>query len=172
MYRDLVTIIIPVKEKPEIVSKFILGNLDILSKCTVIVIDSGGGKELKGYASIYLIKNVSMTEARKIGYHFVDTPYILNLDSDTILPENFIEYSLRLLEDKNVAMVAIDYKEPQGHYAFGTSLWKTEILKEFYDYTGFKETRQCECLYIIDKLRNAGYKLETLPFRAVHIGKE
>jgi hypothetical protein len=113
-----------------------------------------------------------MIEARKIGYHFVDTPYILNLDSDTILPENFIEYSLRLLEDKNVAMVAIDYKEPQGHYAFGASLWNTDILKKLYDYIGFKETRRCECLYMIDKLRNAGYKLETLPVRARHIGKE
>jgi cellulose synthase/poly-beta-1,6-N-acetylglucosamine synthase-like glycosyltransferase len=114
-----------------------------------------------------------MTEARKIGYHFVDTPYILNLDVDTILPQGFIEESLKLLESSiSLTMVAIDYKNPQGHYAFGTSLWKTEILKELYDYTGFKETRRCECLYMIDKLRNAGYKLETLPFRAVHIGKE
>jgi cellulose synthase/poly-beta-1,6-N-acetylglucosamine synthase-like glycosyltransferase len=171
MYKDLVTIVIPVKEKPEIVSKFILGNLDVLSKCTVIVIDSGGGEELKGYASIYLIKNVSMTEARKIGYHFVDTPYILNLDSDTILPENFVEYSLRLLEDKNVAMVAIDYKEPQGHYAFGASLWKTNILKNLYNYIGFKENGYCECLHMFNRAKSAGYRLETLPLRAIHLGK-
>lgn len=173
MYRDLISVVIPVKELPKVVDDFILGNLDILSKCKVIVIDSGGGEALKKHSFIYLQYNcVSMSKARRIGYRMVTTPYILNLDSDTILPENFIEYALILLEAKDVAMVAIDYEKLQGHYAFGASLWKTDVLKGLYDYTEFREIGRCECLYMIDKLRTNKYELETLPFRAYHIGKE
>jgi hypothetical protein len=173
MYKGLISIVVPVKELPKVVDDFILGNLDILSKCKVIVIDSGGGEALKGHSFIYLQRScISMSIARRIGYRMVTTPYILNLDSDTILPENFIEYALILLDDKDIAMVAVDYKNLQGHYAFGASLWKSDILNRLYDYIGFKENKRCECLYMIDKLRTAKYKLETLPFRACHIGKE
>jgi len=163
---NILTIVIPVKN-PLDIDSFISGNKIYLEKYNVIVIDSNGaGKELKGYSS-YINKEMSMTQARKVGYSLVITPYTLNLDVDTILPNNFIDFALSLLKNKNVVVVAIDYENCQGHYAFGTSLWKTDILKKLYDY---KEGNiLCECIFMWRKVLQNKNKIETLPLRAIHL---
>lgn len=164
---DNLTIVIPVKESPEKVNEFILANMNILSKYLVIVIDSGGGEEFKDY-SLYINKEISMSQARKIGYSLVDTKYTLNLDVDTVLPEHFIEDALMIIEcDSKVAVLALDYENCQGHYAFGTSLWKTDILKKLYDY--IEGNTLCECVYMWRKVLQNKNKIETLPYRAIHL---
>jgi hypothetical protein len=167
MYKELISIVIPVKEKEEVVSKFISGNLDILNHCTVIVIDSGGGEELTKVATLYSKIDRDMSTARKLGYIPVKTPYILNLDVDTILPDGYLEDALVLLDNSKVVVVALDYENLQGHLAFGSSLWKSDILRKLYDY---KEGNIiCECCHLWHKVLQSEYKIETLLYRAIHL---
>lgn len=118
--------------------------------------------------------NLPLSMARKLGIFKVKTKYILNLDSDTVLPEGYIERALKILEEnEDVAVIAIDYQYPhcQGHLAFGTSIWRTDFLKECYDWT--EGTRKCECSYMWIKVRRKGLRIETLPMRAIHLkGKQ
>jgi len=168
MYKELITIVIPVKENPEIVSEFISGNSETLKNCNVITIDTDGGKELKKYGT-YLKKECSMVLARKIGFSLVKTPFLLNLDVDNILPEHYVEDALDILQQfSNVAVVAIDYETCLGHYGFGTSLWRTEVLKKLYDYEQLKEGL-CECIYMWRQVLRERLRIETLPCRAVHL---
>ena len=168
MYKELITIVVPVKENPNIVSEFISGNSEILNNCNVIIIDTNGGKELKKYG-IYLKKECSMILARKIGLSLVKTPFILNLDIDNVLPKGYLDSALLLLmNNKNVAVVAIDYEKCLGHYGYGTSLWQTEILRKLYDYEPLKEGL-CECLYMWRQVLRGHFEIENLPYRAIHL---
>lgn len=163
---EVLTMVIPVKN-PLDINSFINGNKSCLEKYRVVVIDSGGGESLERYADIYVVEEVSMTMARKLGYIFAGTPYILNLDVDDILPNGYIENALFILRDENVVVVAIDYEECLGHYGFGTSLWKANILKKLYDYR--EGNILCECVYMWRKVLQSGHKMESLPYRAKHL---
>ena len=98
------------------------------------------------------------------GINKVDTEYILCLDDDTILPEGYIEKALGILKNPRIVAVAIDYEIPQGHLAFGTSIWRTAELKRLYDYE--PKDSECECVHMWNKVRG---KLTTLPMVAFHI---
>jgi cellulose synthase/poly-beta-1,6-N-acetylglucosamine synthase-like glycosyltransferase len=168
MYRNLITIVIPVKEKESIVGEFLLKNMELLTQCKVIVIDREGGKQLKEFSDIYERGIIRMTVARKHAYSLVKTPFILNLDVDNILPKGYVDEALLILQNQeDVAVVAIDYEKCLGHYGFGTSLWRTELLKAFYDYK--EENALCECVYMWRKVHQAKLKIETLPYRAGHL---
>lgn len=179
------TIVIPVKNPPDI-ERFIIENFQILNASRKVVVDSGGGEPLKVLPdTLWIQRQVSMWEARKIGYREVKTSFTLNLDVDTVLPEGYVEDALHLLRENSCDAVAIDYEPPQGHYAFGTSIWRTELLKKLYDYppkaveklisvgkqewvTAF-QNGFCECTYMWARLLRSGGKLESLGYRAVHI---
>ena len=167
---SLISIVIPSKESRKIVGEFIGGNLEILEKYPLIVIDTEGGEGMLRFPyKNYLHINVSMAKARSIGYAYVNTPYTLNLDIDTILPDQFIEDALNILAFcKEVAVVALDYDKLQGHLAFGTSLWRSDVLKKLYDFHIVK-TNICECAYMWSKVVHAGMAIETLPYRAIHL---
>lgn len=184
MFQDL-TVVIPVKDPPNL-ELFIDSMKWLLSNSKVITCDSGGGEALQEYSWKYIQKQVSMWTARRIGYDLVQTDYILNLDVDTVLPINYVKESLKILREDKADAVAIDYEKLQGHYAFGTSLWKTTILKKLYDFSsniisdgktikvGFQmysnlNNGWCECTYMFHKLKQNGYRLETLPYRAKHL---
>ena len=168
MYRNLITIVIPVKEKESIVGEFLLKNMELLTQCKVVVINREGGKELEAFADFYTTMPLRMTDARKHGYNRVTTPFILNLDVDNILPKGYIDEALLLLQNQeDVAVVAIDYEKCLGHLGFGTSLWRTEVLKAFYDYR--EGNVLCECSYMWRKVHQAKLKIETLPYRAGHL---
>jgi hypothetical protein len=168
MYKTLITIVIPVKDKEETINKFMAGNAKILNNCSVIIIDTDGGEKLRKYGT-YLKKDCSMIVARKIGFSLAKTPFILNLDADNILPEYYVEDALDILQQfSNVAVVAIDYETCLGHYGFGTSLWRTEVLKKLYDYEELKEGL-CECTYMWRQVLREHLRIETLPYRAVHL---
>jgi hypothetical protein len=180
-----VTVVTPVKDPPD-VKAFIKGNFTLFCQFPLVVIDSGGGEELKQYSLIYKKADLPMHSARKLGYGDVHTPYTLNLDADTVLPSNFILDALDLLESGSAAVVALDYELLQGHYAFGASLWRSHLLKELYDYSSelaMSNTLEkigpniyarlnngwCECSYMWKKLLDRGHRLETLHQRAKHL---
>jgi len=181
------TIVIPVKDPPDL-ERFIKGNFAILNATCKVVVDSGGGKQLEKLPNtLWIQKQVPMWEARKLGYKEVRTPFTLNLDADTILPEGYVQESLDLLRKGACDAVAIDYDPPQGHYAFGTSIWRTDLLRKLYNYppktveklirvgkqewvTAF-QNGFCECAYMWARLLRSRGKLETLEYQAIHIKK-
>lgn len=138
------------------------------TEATIIVIDSGGGEALKPFAHKYIQQNVSLWEARKLGYENIETLYTMNLDDDNIVPKDYVLKALNILsENSNVIAVAIDYEVLLGHYGFGTSVWKTEWLKQLYDWN--KGSSLCECCWMWSKIHRANKRLETLPYRAKHL---
>jgi hypothetical protein len=180
-----ITIVTPVKNPPNI-KAFIEGNSPLFKQHLLVVIDSGGGEELKQHALVYRFVDLQMHSARKLGYGDIRTPFTLNLDADTVLPPNFILDAQDLLESGSAAVVALDYEQLQGHYAFGASLWRSHLLKELYDYSSelaMSNTLEkigpsiyarlnngwCECSYMWKKLLERGHRLETLPMRAIHL---
>jgi len=181
------TIVIPVKDPPDL-ERFIRENLEVLSASKKVVVDSGRGEQLGRLPNTLLFeRQVPMWEARRIGYEEVRTPFTLNLDADTILPNGYVLDSLDVLRKNSCDAVAIDYDPPQGHYAFGTSIWRTELLKKLYNYppkaveklikvgeqewiTAF-QNGFCECTYMWARLIRSGGRLETLGYRATHLKK-
>lgn len=159
--KNKVSIVIPVKDKEEIVSKFIEGNKDILSKYKVIVVNNKGGDELKQFSHIYINGKDNLSDARRIGINLVKTEYILNLDTHVILPKHYINASIILLDtNKEIGAISIDHEKLMGHLGFGQSIWRTKLLKELYDWN--IDTNVCECNYLWGKLNKTKYKLETL----------
>jgi hypothetical protein len=181
------TIVIPVRAPPDL-DGFIKGNFSLLSITRKVVVDSGDGEPLGHLPStIWFQKQVPMWEARRIGYEEVRTPFTLNLDADTILPNGYVLDSLNVLRKNSCDAVAIDYDPPQGHYAFGTSIWRTDLLRKLYDYppkaveklikvgeqewiTAF-QNGFCECTYMWARLIRSRGRLETLGYKATHLKK-
>jgi len=168
-----ITIVLPVFEEPDIVAKFIDGNKEILEKYPVIVIDRKGGEALREYASFYRKTccpaiGWPLGRSRRFLIGRVQTEFTLNLDVDVLLPKHFVKESLKKFEDPKVAVVALDYENPQGHLAFGPSIWRTEILQKLYDW-GLWKTKKCECIYMWGKVRESKYKVETLGTIAKHL---
>jgi glycosyltransferase involved in cell wall biosynthesis len=181
------SIVIPVKNPPDI-EQFIEQNKILFMNTELIVIDSGGGELLKPLAETYIKQDLKFWEARKLGYSFAKTPYILNLDADVIVPDYYIQETINVLETKADA-VSIFYEyvgHCQGALEFGVSVWKTEVLRRLYDFSLDKvmdgkivkvgsmaystlNHGWCECTYMWRKLKLFGGRLETLPYRAKHL---
>jgi uncharacterized protein (DUF2237 family) len=183
-----VSIVIPVKDPPDI-QMFMNWNSELHSKENeIIVVDSGGGMELQLLATSYTRKLVPFWEARKIGYSEASTEFILNLDSDVLLPNRFLHNSLKKMEEGADA-VSIFYEDVghcQGALEYGASLWRSKMLRSLYDFSLSKvsdgQIRKvgssiystlndgwCECNYMWRKLVDSGGVLETIPFRAKHL---
>jgi hypothetical protein len=187
----LLTVAIPIKN-PTAIKEFIEGNQVLLkSGAHKIIVDSGGGEIFKDARAldflplIYEGRICRLWEARQFGFDYAATPYILNLDADTILPLEYVLGALKLLNENKADAVAIDYETLQGHYAFGTSIWKAPTLRKLYDFpppavdklisigqgqwvTAF-QNGFCECTYMWRRLISSAKILETLPFRAKHL---
>lgn len=180
------TIVIPVKN-PKKLDEWLEQMKWIFKEHKAIIIDSGGGERLKVYAWKYIKKNLSEWEARELGYSFVETPFILNLDVDTVLPKEYVEEALELLRSGYADVTAIDYEKSIGHYGFGTSVWRTEVLRRVYDYppkalelalarepSHFHVFRYtiCECIYIWNKaIYQEHVKFIPLLYKAVNLEK-
>jgi hypothetical protein len=185
------TIVIPIKNPPNL-ELFINENSDLLkSTAHKIIIDSGGGeafrkaRDLGFLPLLYEARDLPFWEARKFGYGYAVTPFTLNLDCDVVPPIAYIEDALALLMEKADA-VSIHF-EPihTGHLEFGVSMWKTSVLIKLYDYPPrpveklIKVGKQewvaafqcgfCECSYMWSRLLNSGGRLETLPYKAKHL---
>lgn len=181
----MLEIIIPIKN-PKFLNKFINGNREIFNDYPVIVIDSGGGEKLKEFASTYIQCAVSLWEARKIGYDKAVEKFVLNLDSDVIIPRHYITMALKMMiEDEKIGAISIFFEEMmhRGVLEYGASIIRTDLARKLYDYKPeIGEIRKispshyvqlnhgyCECLYMWEKIQEAGYKVETLPIRAKHL---
>jgi hypothetical protein len=165
----LITVVIPVKEDPKLVDEFIKHYLTMLLFNSVLVFDGGGGEALEEYADYYEKTDVSFWEARKKGISMVKTKYTFNIDVDTFVTKEYFDKAIKLLEsDPSISAVAINYDpDIQYHLAFGTSIWRTSVLKELYDWH-LEKHKDCECLYMWKKVEEKGLKVGTLPFSAVH----
>ncbi len=171
MYKDL-SIVLIVKEDKEFVDEMLKYHIELLDSEDVIVIDSGGGEALKHISTSYEKINLSLGKARRYAISKVKNKYTLIVDVDTELPEYFIDDAMEILKrHKDTAVVAIDYNPLQGHLAMGASLWRTEILKEVYNWDDNKNGR-CECVTNWGKVRKKGWHIETLTSHAVHYGEE
>jgi hypothetical protein len=166
----MITVVIPVKETPELVKEFIDHYIGMLSFNPLIVFDAGGGEALEEFADHYEKTDISFWEARRKGISMVKTKYIFNVDVDTFVAKEYFDLAIKLLEENpDIAAVALDYAYPyvQNHLAFGTSIWRTSILKELYDWH-LERRKDCECKYMWKKVLAKGLRVETLPFIAIH----
>jgi len=191
----MLSIVIPVRNpNPRILDTFIEKNKSYLALNNTIVIDSGGGEILEPHVAKYIKKDIGLWDARRLGYSFVSTEFVMNLDCDVIIPDYYIHDALELFRhNAKLGCVSIFYEDVThnaGILEFGISIWRTDILKKLYDYGPQpSEMRQiikvsdnvfthvkypfCECSYMWQKVGMAGYKIETLPVRAIHLsGKE
>lgn len=182
----MITIVIPVKN-PKFIDEFIDGNIDVLTNFPVIVVDSGGGEKLGKIAKVHIQKDVKLCEARKIGYGIVETEFIMNLDADVIIPKLYIQEALKALSIADaVSIFYEDVNHCQGALEFGCSIWRTDVLRKLYDFSfeivvsgkivkvgshkfSTLHNGWCECTYMWRKLKENGFNLETLPFRAKHL---
>jgi len=180
------TIVTPVKHpKPSHLDIFLKANEWLLKPNRFVVIDSGGGEKLKEFCWRYIQKDVSLWEARKLGYADA-TRIILNLDCDVVPPLEYVKEAYRLLEEDKADAISIHFNPIYtGHLEFGVSMWKAEVLRKLYDYPPkpveklIKVGKQewvvafqsgfCECSYMWSKLLSHGGRLETLPYRARHL---
>lgn len=176
----MITILISCCEEDQLVEWSIRANYEILVKYPLIIVDKKGGDKFlllnqQGNMDIqYFAQDTSFWFARRFGLEFVKTKYVLCLDVDTILPAHYIEDALHILESEpEVGTIALDYAESykQGHLAFGTSIWRTELLKELYDWrlTANQKVNVCECSYMWNKLVKKNMKVKTLPLEATHL---
>lgn len=170
------TIVIPIGNILPLDERFIKENMKYFTKYPTIIVDSTGmGEVLKDIAYKYISVKTDTYNARKIGYVHVNTKYVMNLDSDVLIPEGYIEKALEILEkDNKVGAVTTHFQKEHRHMGiaeFGISIWRKELLDRFYDVTlrYLQETNQCECLYMWKKLERNGYYLEILPNFALHL---
>lgn len=179
------TIVVPVKN-PKKFDEWLQRMLWLLKDHKLIVIDSGGAESLEPYCWKYIKKDLGEWEARELGYSLVETPFILNLDADTVLLQEYVSEALELLRSGQAEVTAIDYVESIGHYGFGTSMWRTDILREIYDYPPkalelkMKEEPShwhvfrytiCECTYMWNKLCALKKKFVPLLYKAINLGE-
>jgi hypothetical protein len=164
-----VSMVIVVDEEETLIDDFIAYYKKLLINPDIerIVIWKRGGELLKQYADVTEKSDVDLCTARKRGFALATSSYILNADVDTRLPHPFLPWaSIKMKTVPDVGVVALDYDYPftQGHLAFGASLFKTELLKHYYD----RPEGGCECINMWNKVRNAGFKIIGLPMFAIH----
>jgi hypothetical protein len=162
------TVVIPVKRPPNI-KQFINEMEWLLTSHPLIVVDSGGGDELRKYALKYFLEPLHMWEARKLGINHVETPLTLNLDVDAVISPEYLSNGVKVIKEDKAEAVTTCYSTFPQHYGFGYSIWKTEWLQQLYDYSPKHSKGLCECEYMWRKLKDAGGRLETLPYRAKHL---
>ena len=99
------TIVVPVKN-PKKLDEWLRQMAWLLKEHKTIVIDSGGGEKLEALAWKYVKKDLEEWEARELGYSFIETPFVLNLDVDTVLPKEYVQEALDLLRSEKAEATA------------------------------------------------------------------
>jgi hypothetical protein len=169
------TIVVPCDETAEIVVSSLVQNYELYKTYPVIVVNKRGGEPFRQLANARIFdQDTPFWFARRFAYEFVKTPFTLNLDVDTVLPKDYVHEALELLKTPRakVGAVGLDYAEPynQSHIAFGTSLWRTELLRRLYLWRLTPDQEKtCECLFMWTQAVNAGYEVETFPEPAKHL---
>ncbi len=167
------TITIPVFEDPALVATMIKENSAIFSKYPLVIVNKSGGDQFRTIqlGIKFFDRDSTWWDARKFALDYVQTKYVLCLDLDTVLTPQYIERAIAILESRpDVACVAINYADPhkQDHIAFGTSIWRLDVIKRLYDWDACSG-KACECKYMWSKVEAEGMKVETLPIEAKHM---
>lgn len=185
MFEDL-TVVTPVKETKSLLDWYERMKW-LFSEACWIVVDSGGGAELSSIADLYIKSVFSEWEARELGISKVETSLTLNLDCFNILPEQYVKSAVDLLTNNRADVTAIDYEESIGHYGFGTSIWRTDILREVYDYPPkpleikLKDEKGeshiykhsiCECQWMWNRVYSLKKRFVPLLFKAKNNGEQ
>lgn len=168
------TIVVPVKTK-KLDQRFIDMNKDYFDKFPLIVIDSGGGEGLMPFADKYYQLDYGLFEARRVGYLEAKTRFVLNLDSDVLIPLYYPEISILTLDkEKDVGAISIFFQEigNRGSLEFGISVWRKDLLLKLHDFEYGKEPGYCECSYMWNRLFITGHRLLALNMRAIHLGEK
>ena len=150
-------------------------NKDYFDKYSVVVVDSGGGQVLEPLASIYINKDCTLFEARRLGYKMAKTKYVMNLDSDVLIPLYYPEIAILTLDEQpGVGAISLFYQEigNRGTLEFGISIWRRNLLASLYDYGSGKGPGYCECNYLWEKLLKTGHRLLTMGMKAYHLNGE
>lgn len=145
---------------------------------------------LEGFpgSEIILEYGGQLWEARRRGIDKATKPLTLCLDVDSRVPEEYLKEASHLILDGEIDVCAIDYEFPQGHPSFGTSVWRTEKLKQIYDWKmrpdrmivriGDREFANisssfCECRYMWLRVKEEGGKLYVPEnYKATHLKEE
>lgn len=110
----------------------------------------------------------SLPEARRALVERAQSPYVLNLDADTLIPLEFPGEALKLLKSHpGVGAVALNYRpHPQHHPDFSCSVMPTLLMRRTYSWPGRGKSEDCECLFMWRKLTYEGWVVATLPMWA------
>jgi len=89
------TITIPIKAAPKEIEEAIARNQRILETYPIIVVDRQGGDVFKTMKNATYFKlDSSFWDARRFALEKVETTYVLCLDIDTVLPENYVKEAI------------------------------------------------------------------------------
>ncbi len=119
---------------------------------------------------ILLEREGSLLEARIRLVEKAGSLFVLNLDADSLVPEDYPRRALTLLErHPDVGAVGLDYHgSAQGHPAFGTSVMRRDLMRRTYSRADFDLKERCECMAMWELLERLDYVVATLPLRAYH----
>jgi hypothetical protein len=166
-------VLTPVKEDPAVFHAFLEGNKRLLLNSLWLVADSGGGCESRSLSEYYGI-SVPMEEARRFlieKTRALGGELVLNLDSDVLLPESYVDEACALLADPAVGAISSFFlnKQHSGVLEFGCSIWRKSLLASLYDWNIQVNGAVCECVYMWRKLNAAGFKVLNLTRKPIHI---
>lgn len=117
---------------------------------------------------VLIEKEGSLPEARKVLVKRAESPYVLNLDADTLVPIEFPGEALNLFKrHPGMGAVALNYRpRPQTHPDFSCSVMPTLLMRRTYSWPGHEKSEDCECLFMWKKLTLEGWIVATLPMWA------
>lgn len=172
--RDVEILLINKKRNPHL-REFIFSNMGILDRYRVITVDQGYHNSLSVLSDLYIPHRTKrgLFEARRLAIDKAKTKYAVVLDTDVIVPINYIETARFILKKHSkVGAVSLFYKsmKHRGVLEFGISVWRRALLDALYDYTDEKNKEMCECLYMWTRLHDKGFTVEQIaPYKAVHL---
>ncbi len=163
-------------------------NLYNLSAFYKLILVCPKESNLKIENAIYLKdEKKGLSYARHKALQLVDTNYTLILGDDNILYHSDIKNAIlqliknkwvgagfltRIIEPKGYLQKVLDYrwqkrfKSGQSHIIGSPMLYKTSILKKFYD----KKSGYCDDTFLADRLKEKGYKQGILDITCYEMG--
>ena len=120
------------------------------------------------------IENIVHT--RNIAKHLGNSPFVMWVDDDMVLPKEGIKLCLQfLLSHPNFGAVGINGQKPVTFNPFRNHIGMASILvyRNLLDEITFRferETKWCECMCFCDDLRKKNFLVDYLPgLRATHL---
>lgn len=152
------SVLIPVKGKSEVLSTVRARIKEIQETYPYLI------------GEILIEREGTLSEARKALAKKACFSFVLNLDSDTLIPISYLSVIAEILKHHTgIGAISADYyNKPQGHPAFGASVMPRPIMEHYYDWKSIGESGTCECLYMWEKLINEGYIVATVPLMVKH----